>query len=937
MAIFVLHSVQTLQLTANEVSANALLLLVDRLDTIVFNGTSSTAASNITLPALFAGPTRSSVRLSILWFISFILSLSTLAIGVVILQWITEHQRYTNDISTKEMVAMYRMRAESLRKWYVPQIISGLPLLLLFAVVFFFSGIIVYLFAINRTLAIIITVFIAITLFFLLITTFLPTLQCFILTFREPSRKKDVPSQCPYKSPQSWMIYHSVAWIFKYSFSWGRNVPLALFLQRHHKNWANFDSWWIRVRNTYSQFIHGVFDLSSIDPKAPGFDESEIIVHTMQNYSETSKAVLAAYYCFQDVSRTALALDSTNDLQDLNCPLRKRNQLLHMLYWNSDVYGKITAASNQIDTSSDVHKMHDENLMLFFWLPGSRTYPDPIARGIANHLLELQSRKLGYTLLQGSLEDTHQVDDREMHWLSRIYKQYKSSTTDRRFDLSWTIALHRRVSKDVIKGECWNSDCPKGGKIDCFHPVSVEQYVLILESFFRKYATELGQAWTLADLQTNVHGRAIIQNFLAVAVYFKSYLFEQSTSSYTVRFRTTLSFIASVLQSSWNRTETHERHDFLFFAITYFLVQMFQADAPFPVGDDGIPLDLLKGLSVYEMTVDKDAWVSVFSGSYVIGNWTSQLQAYENRTSELQVQRLQARTPTQDMIKAQAETALKLGDHLLVKDEQKKPGAANGEAPGLKPNRHFVRMSEDTAVGSIQGGQAASTSSQDIYQPHGRQELQEESNSNARIIEDSQSMDTEILDNDANDRNPTWEIQEFQARGQTNDGQAVFTAQGQSGQMQRTDESQGFRSQETLDFEQRQMKINSQNNQYNSQVTRNNEWGVSQSYQDNNNQQIDSQNDRSFLTSSTSIQNFELMEEERRRVEFQNYQWQQTQRFSETSAMYDTTTTSQAFDTSHITRFDSYNSLRSQQNHFSWASDTSSPAVHEQVEDNLFY
>lgn len=445
MSLFVLHSVQALQLSANDVSANALARIADRLENSGLNGTSP---SNST--AFFGAPSRSSVRISILWFIGLVLSISTLIIGIVVLQWIREHQRYDDNMSAKEKAAIFHMRTEALKKWYVAQIVSGLPLLLLFAVVFFFSGVIVYLFTINLTLAITITVFITLTFLFILITTFLPTLQCFFLTISEPSRKKDIPSQCPYKSLQSWIVYHSISWIFRYSFFWGRNV---LCMQSSHKSWATFDSWWARLRSTYSQFIHGVFNLSTFDAKSPGFDESRILVDTMQKQSESSKAVLAAYHCFQDVSNTALAFDSVDDLQDLNSPLRKRNQLLHKQYWSSEVYGKCTEASNQVDTTSDIHKLHDENMMLFLWLPGNRTYPDPIARGIASHLLELQSRKLGYTMTQGSLEDACHVDDREAFWLSRIQKQYKPSVTDTPFVFPWTIALHRRVSKEVIEGE----------------------------------------------------------------------------------------------------------------------------------------------------------------------------------------------------------------------------------------------------------------------------------------------------------------------------------------------------------------------------------------------------------------------------------------------------------------------------------------------------
>lgn len=164
-----------------------------------------------------------------------------------------------------------------------------------------------------------------------------------------------------------------------------------------------------------------------------------------------------------------------------------------------------------------------------------------------------------------------------------------------------------------------------------FQVASVEQYVLILDLFFRKYATESGQVWTRADLEVNIRCRTILEEFLAVAL--GNHLFGRN-ATYSVQFRSTLIFVASVLQSSWNSTERHERHDFLFYAVTYFLAQMFPA-AHVSIGDEGIPLVLLKALSAYEVTVDKAAWTTVFSGKYAIGDWTSKLLSLESKIENL--------------------------------------------------------------------------------------------------------------------------------------------------------------------------------------------------------------------------------------------------------------------------------------------------------------
>ncbi|KAF8164663.1 hypothetical protein BJ912DRAFT_863622, partial [Pholiota molesta] len=93
-------------------------------------------------PASIATPfsqTSSSVRINILWFISLILSLTIVLVGTISLQWLREHQSYP-DVSSKEKLAIFHMRAEALDVWFVPQIFSALPVLLQVALALFLGG-----------------------------------------------------------------------------------------------------------------------------------------------------------------------------------------------------------------------------------------------------------------------------------------------------------------------------------------------------------------------------------------------------------------------------------------------------------------------------------------------------------------------------------------------------------------------------------------------------------------------------------------------------------------------------------------------------------------------------------------------------------------------------------------------------------------------------
>lgn len=504
---------------------------------------------------------------------------------------------------------------------------------------------------------------------------------------------------------------------------------------------------------------------------------------------------------------------------------------------------------------------------------------------------------------------------------------------------------------------------------------------MILDLFFRTYGTELGQAWTLTDLQVNVHGRTIVENFLAIS--FGDHLLGR-TASYTLQFRSTLIFVASVLQSSWSRTERHERHDFLFFAVTYFLAQMFSV-ASVPVGDEGIQLDLLKALSAYEMTVDKASWTTVFTGDYAIGDWSSKLLAYEARAVNLQdnVVRKSSKerlpgspteTTTAVQLVKEVEVAAypQIGAPIDLKETQNRqvnvttqaveskteqtlfapPRESRAAIDPISTLEHLATTSavEDHDMGgentptrlSLVDREREEARSQDIdvlstqgsqttapLSSQGHQEMYDEQQSHgggqsgfiSKVQSDSVQTESDSI-------NAGWEMRGYQSQGHTNDGKAEFMSQ--SGQIRREEEGQDFRSQETHTFEQRQMWLNSQIDQHNSQVFRREEVQENKQAQDMQNLQVDLRNDQSFQISS--LQRFEMSEEERRRLEYQESQWRRTQSLSETSETYNST--SQTFHTSNISKFDSYGSSWNQQNHLSWASDATE---HNQVDGNLFY
>ncbi|KIM38081.1 hypothetical protein M413DRAFT_30484 [Hebeloma cylindrosporum] len=126
-------------------------------------------------------PPKSVVLINTLWFLSLVLSLSTVLFGTTSLQWLREHQHYGDRLTAQEAVAVFHMRAEALEKWMVPQIFSALPLLLQAALVLFLVGLIGFSLVISRSMVIPITLAVAVGLPILLgiATTVLPTIQVF--------------------------------------------------------------------------------------------------------------------------------------------------------------------------------------------------------------------------------------------------------------------------------------------------------------------------------------------------------------------------------------------------------------------------------------------------------------------------------------------------------------------------------------------------------------------------------------------------------------------------------------------------------------------------------------------------------------------------------------------------------------------------------------
>jgi hypothetical protein len=145
--------------------------------------------------------TPSAVRINVFWFISLILSLTTVLVGTIALQWLREHQSY-GEYSSKEKLAMLHMRSEAIEAWYLPQVFATLPVLLQAALVLFLAGLIDFSLPLGTKVTIPVSIIVGLTLLFLAVTTLLPSYQG-LSFFCGLYPRKSLPTPCPFKSPQS--------------------------------------------------------------------------------------------------------------------------------------------------------------------------------------------------------------------------------------------------------------------------------------------------------------------------------------------------------------------------------------------------------------------------------------------------------------------------------------------------------------------------------------------------------------------------------------------------------------------------------------------------------------------------------------------------------------------------------------------------------------
>ena len=250
-----------------------------------------------------------SLRISIFWVLSLVVTLGTVVVGITCLQWIRE---YLSDprLSPKEGLAFRQMRYDGLMFWKVPFIISILPSLLLLSILIFFHGLLLFLYSLDHIAAYVIAVPIGMVWVFMLFATVLPALQCIFM-----SEERAREHQCPYKSPQA-RIFAWFAFWFAVIFirvlrrlGWRAEflIKKQTFLENLIKgglDWVSFDTTWKHERS---------MEAPDKSQEREGHDIAQALVWLSKRGSHSVEGIHALYSSLRDV-HPATALETIRKL-----------------------------------------------------------------------------------------------------------------------------------------------------------------------------------------------------------------------------------------------------------------------------------------------------------------------------------------------------------------------------------------------------------------------------------------------------------------------------------------------------------------------------------------------------------------------------------------------------------------------------------------------
>ncbi|KAJ7591564.1 hypothetical protein C8J56DRAFT_567361 [Mycena floridula] len=187
------------------------------------------------------------IRINAFWFLSLLLALSAASAGILAKQWLREYRRDAA-MSSQQALALRQLRYRSWKAWKVPGIIATLPLLLEFALVLFFGGILDLLLPLDPIVFAMASAVVTVTVLFLVMTTLAPTIYVYWRFFAWSDRNilwHDL-NPCAFKSPQSLVVLQALLYPFSF-----RVLRLPFIINR--STWIGFEGWFLGLPTKFGR------------------------------------------------------------------------------------------------------------------------------------------------------------------------------------------------------------------------------------------------------------------------------------------------------------------------------------------------------------------------------------------------------------------------------------------------------------------------------------------------------------------------------------------------------------------------------------------------------------------------------------------------------------------------------------------------------------
>ncbi|KAH9886470.1 hypothetical protein C8Q73DRAFT_281363 [Cubamyces lactineus] len=157
------------------------------------------------------------VWLNVFWFSSLICSLAAASIGITVKQWLNHYALWLSGAS-RDVARLRQFRLNGLRRWHVESIVAVLPVLLQLALGLFSAGLLVLLWNLHQTVAVVVACLVGVLFVFTTATSVLPAFR----------------ADCSYISPQAIAVFWLyVRWVQLFQWTLSRLViPLTLKLVR---------------------------------------------------------------------------------------------------------------------------------------------------------------------------------------------------------------------------------------------------------------------------------------------------------------------------------------------------------------------------------------------------------------------------------------------------------------------------------------------------------------------------------------------------------------------------------------------------------------------------------------------------------------------------------------------------------------------------------